>query len=546
MYIKTSRVKLKGKIYEYKRVVQGVRVGSKIKHKVIAYLGRMEDPNSAASFLFSPSPTGLKTRTAKLYALPLALNTIMEDELSLSRILTRVLPPKVTVPVAQLTKLMIMGRIISPDSKLSLTRWYQNLYTQERLPKTIDVHRLYTTLDYLIDHKEAIEKELYQQLQKKRYLDTTVVFYDLTSSYFEGSDVEMAHYGYSRDHRPDRLQITLGLVIDKTGLPLYHEVYAGNMQDKATVTGILKKLHTLFEIQNVIFVADKGMLTPDNLTALQEKKYQSILSESSRNALSQAQRKILYEQKDTDTFTKKADNLWYTQTQDSEGKEIIVCYNQYTATKAKQTRDEKIKKLELFITQAKENYEKKGYKRQQAAKEKAPTEQTAAKQEIKQQQKLREMLLAKLIKSHARKYFETKELPALSELFVKKQEVIDREEYLDGMWVIRSNTENLTAEQLITTYKDLKTIEASFRIIKDVIELRPIYHHKNDRIKGHVFICILAFLVTRILEQKTKTTIKTLKENHMTSVIIPGKTPTDPQQIIGGEIYLQQNLGVVV
>ena len=515
MYIKTSRVKLKGKIYECKRLVQGGRVGSKVKHKVIAYLGKMEDPTSAASFLFSPSPART-TSKAKLYALPLALNTIMEDELSLSRILTRVLP-QTTVPVAQLTKLMIMGRIINPDSKLSLTRWYKNLYTPERLPKAIDVHRFYTTIDYLIEHKEVIEKELYQQLQKKRYLDTTVVFYDLTSSYFEGSEVEMAHYGYSRDHRPDKLQITLGLVIDKRGLPLYHEVYEGNMQDKATVTGILEKLYTLFQIQNVIFVADKGMLTPDNLTALQDKKYQSILSESSRNALSQAQRKILYEQKDS--FTKKADNLWYTQTQDAEGKDIIVCYNQYTATKAKETRDKKIKKLEAFILETKEKYEKK--------------EATG-----KGQQKVRDMLLAKLIKSHARKYFETKEAP-ISELCRKKQVVIDREEYMDGMWVIRSNTENCTPEQLITTYKDLKTIEASFRIIKDVIELRPIYHYNNDRVKGHVFICILAFLVTRMLEQKTKTTIKTLKENYMTSVIIPGKTPTDPQQIIGGAINFQ-------
>ena len=120
----------------------------------------------------------------------------------------------------------------------------------------------------------------------------------------------------------------------------------------------------------------------------------------------------------------------------------------------------------------------------------------------------------------------TRKTKILTDLFPMKQEVITREEHMDGMWVIRSNTKDLATEELITTYKDLKTIEASFRVIKDVIELRPIYHRKDDRIKGHVFICILAFLVTRLLEQKTGKTIKTIREEHATSVAISGKKTT--------------------
>ena len=150
------------------------------------------------------------------------------------------------------------------------------------------------------------------------------------------------------------------------------------------------------------------------------------------------------------------------------------------------------------------------------------------------------MILAKLVASHARKYFDTKEKESITGLFSKRQEVIEREEHIDGMWIIRSNTKELNTEQLITTYKDLKTIEASFRVIKDILELRPIYHHKDERVKGHIFICILAFLVTKILEKKTQTTIKMLREEHLTSVIIPGATRTEPQQIIGGEIFLEQ------
>lgn len=328
----------------------------------------------------------------------------------------------------------------------------------------------------------------------------------------------MARLGHSRDYRSDLLQITLGLVIDrKNGLPLYHEVFEGNMSDSKTVKGILRKLEEMFHLKDIIFVADKGMLSPDNLKELKEKQYQSILSESLRNALSQKQREGLFLQKDT--FKKlegMEETLWYTKTQDKEGQEVIVCYNQYTAAKAKHTRDEKLKKLELFITETKEKHKEATGK--------------------KERQKVRDMVLAKLVTSHARKYYDTKEKPEVAGLFPLKQDVVEREEHMDGMWVVRHNTKNLTTEQLITTYKDLKIIEASFRVIKDVIELRPIYHHKDERVKGHVFICILAFLVTRLLEKKTGQTIKMLKEAYMTSIIINGNLPTGPKQIIGGNI----------
>src|SRR5476649_1989866 len=116
MYIKTSRVKLGGKIYEYKRLVQGFRVGTKIKHRVVAYLGSMGDPSSAASFLFSQSPVADKNQIAKLYALPVAINMIIEKLICLPAILDSVLPDNLSINVSLLTKLMIMGRILNPDS----------------------------------------------------------------------------------------------------------------------------------------------------------------------------------------------------------------------------------------------------------------------------------------------------------------------------------------------------------------------------------------------------------------------------------------------
>lgn len=520
MRVRYYKKKSQENIYEYAQLVESYRVGIKSFRKVYAFLGRTDDPHSVAFFLKQSALENiLRGEQPKLYALPTALYTICHKELQLGDIFTEVFAgTQITTDLLLLTMLMIIHRIIDPDSKLALTRWYKNILLPVPLPEELDVHNLYYTLDYLMEKKEEIEKQLYRQLQKKQLADATVVFYDLTSSYFEGEDVPMAAYGYSRDHRSDLLQITLGLVIDKNGYPIYHEVLPGNTQDKATVKGILEKLQTTFQINNVIFVADKGMLTPDNLAELQEKQYESILSESVRNALSQEQRKTLFLQKET--FTKKADNLWYTKREDKEGTEVIICYNQYTAEKAKQTRDGKLAKLETFIAETKEKH--------------------AGETEQKAIQKVRDTLLAKLVQSHARKYFDCKVKDGIAELFPRNQAVVDREEYMDGMWVVRSNTKDLTAEQLITTYKDLKTIEASFRVMKDVIELRPMYHHKDERVKGHVFICVLAFLVTKILEQKTGQTIKMLREKYTSAVAIQIANNTLSQPVIlGGHDLLQ-------
>lgn len=514
MYVRVSRVKKKSGIYEYYQLIESKRVGTTVLKKVVCSFG----PTSAPTLPSSLLQLFLTKTPPKLYAFPTAIYQMCVRDIALQDIFTDVFhSSRITTDVFLLTVLMIIHRIIDPDSKLALTRWHKQILLPVPLPQELDVSTLYYTLDYLLEKKEEIEKRLFIHLKENGFLLSTIVFYDLTSSYFEGEEVPMASYGYSRDHRPDRRQITLGLVLDKTGLPIYHEVFEGNMADSKTVKGILTKLQDMFQIQNVLFVADKGMLTSDNLKELEEKKYQSILSESIRNACSQKQREELFSKKDTfEKMEGMEDTLWYTKTEDKEGKNIIVCYNQYTAEKTKHTRNTKIQKMDTFILETKEKH--KGVI------------------EKKELQQIRDMILAKLVTTHARKYFDTKEQSAAINLFPVKQNVVEREEYMDGMWVIRSNTKELTTEQLITTYKDLKIIEASFRTIKDVVELRPIYHHKDDRVKGHIFICILAFLVTKLLEKKTKKSIKMLREEYTAAVAIPGeKRPL----ILGGNDLLQ-------
>lgn len=507
MYIKKSRAYINGKTYEYLRLVQGVRVGSKVRHKVVAYLGRSDDPSSAASFLFSKSPTENNHQQARLYALPMACNSIIEKVLGLPGILTKVFSPSVPQETFLLIKLMILSRILNPESKLSLTRWYQNLYLPEKLPDSIDVHQFYHSLDYLIGGKEDIEKALFECLKKQGAIDATVIFYDLTSSYFEGEDCEIAKFGHSRDKRSDCLQITIGLVIDKSGLPLYHEVFEGNMSDSKTVKGILDKVRNTLAIKNILFVADKGMLSPDNIVELQklakEDGYTYILSQSARTGYENL--KPYLSQKEA--WTKLSDTLSFTKTKDG----LILCLNPDTAKKAMHTRSEKLTKLSEFIRT----------ELAKATKTKRPQKTNT----------IHDRIIKKLHISHAGKYFDSKDT------FKKREDIIEKEELLDGVWVLTGNAP-LSPEEMIEAYKQEATIESSFRVIKDVVELRPIYHYNPQRVRAHVFICVLSYLVARLLEKKTGQSIKMLKEKYMTSVIINGETPASPKQIIGGSISI--------
>ena len=209
-----------------------------------------------------------------------------------------------------------------------------------------------------------------------------------------------------------------------------------------------------------------------------------------------------------ETWVKLFGSLWYTKTEVG----TILCYNPFTAKKVAETRNRKLKTFSEYIPNelAKEYVGKR-------------------KQD---KQTLHDRIIKRLNSSYMGKFFDSKNN------FEKRNAVIEKEELLDGVWVLTGNA-NLTPEETIKAYKQEAAIESSFRVIKDVVELRPLYHYNPNRVRAHVFICVLSYLVARLLERKTGQTIKMLKEKYMTSVIINGETPTSAKQIIGGSIPIK-------
>ena len=168
---------------------------------------------------------------------------------------------------------LIVNRLENPQSK---NKAFQ--YIQKDYPKIIDCKKddLYSTMDILYENKENIELELFESLKTQLNLNLKNVHYDLTSSYFEGHKCEIALYGYSRDHRKDKKQIVIGLVL-VDGIPIYHQVFEGNVQVKTTVIGVVDYLKKKFKLTNVIFIGDRGMLTEENLQKLEIKNQKYII-----------------------------------------------------------------------------------------------------------------------------------------------------------------------------------------------------------------------------------------------------------------------------
>ncbi|MCK5177783.1 MAG: IS1634 family transposase, partial [Candidatus Aenigmarchaeota archaeon] len=262
---------------------------NKCRHKLIINLGPVNSDNDMAKYkqiLKSMKQKDefinlkdIKICSAKNYGVYHATCELLE-KYELDTILKKQLNSgKHVFDVFQIIKALIVNRLEDPCSKLSAYDWMKNEYPEEINP---ELQNLYFALDKLIQHKEDIEIKIFQTLKDKLNLNTKKVHYDLTSSYFEGHNCQIAMYGYSRDHRPDRKQIVIGLVM-VDGIPIYHEVFEGNTADKSTLSGIVEKLKTKFNLKSPTIIADRGLITQENLQMLETNEQEYILGFSKRN-----------------------------------------------------------------------------------------------------------------------------------------------------------------------------------------------------------------------------------------------------------------------
>ena len=372
-----------------------------------------------------------------------------------------------TAPVEQALFAMVANRALCPSSKLAIEQWAaEEVYLGDEAP--LQVQHFYRAMDFLLEHAEGLQKEVFWSTASLLNLTVDLIFFDTTNTYFEIEEPgpsELKAYGKSKEKRDDLPLVTVGLAVTREGIPVRCWVLPGNQHDSQSVAQVQQDLNN-WKLGRVVWVMDRGMTSDENRRILQKAGGQYILGEKLRGqhmsemALRQPGR-----------FKVIADNLHVKQVYVGEGtgrRRYVIAYNPQQAEADRITREQNLDRLRCEL------------------------EVINTKKRKKPQCRLL------LHPSMGRYVKELKSGKLKIDLAKVKQE-----EALDGKYLLSTSDESLSVEDIALGYKQLLEVERAFRTLKSSLSLRPIYHSKDDRIRSHVLICWLALLLVRLAEVET-------------------------------------------
>ena len=380
-----------------------------------------------------------------------------------------------------LQEALIAHRLLSPGSKLALSRALSPETATSTLGEVLGVagateDELYEALDALLSRQEKIETALAQ----KHLQDGTLVLYDVSSSYYTGEHCDLARYGHNRDGKKRFPQIVYGLLCTSGGCPVAIEVFEGNTADPATLESQIRKLRERFGLARVVLVTDRGILTQ-----VQIEKVRDIEGFDWITALRAPSIAKLRDQGHLQPSLFDTKNLAEITSPDYPGERLIVCRNPVLADRRTWKREELLAATEKDL-------------------EKIVKAVQRPKNPLRGKDKIALRVGKWIDKHHVGKHFE---LTFADDRFTwsRNAEKIREEAALDGLYVIRTSLsqEVLGAEKTVGAYKSLSQVERAFRSLKTVdVEIRPIWHRLSDRVKAHVFLCMLAYYVEWQMKQK--------------------------------------------
>ena len=370
---------------------------------------------------------------------------------------------------------LIVARVVDPCSKLATVRGLHEGTLSSSLGEllgieNIDEDDVYAAMDWLVARQEKMEKAL-----AKRHLeDGTLVLYDLSSTWYEGHTCPLAARGYSRDGKKGTLQINFGLLCDRDGRPVAVEVFEGNTADPSTIAAQVDKLRKRFKLERVVLVGDRGMITSarirDDLKPVQGLEWISALrSEQIRKLVDAGSLQLsLFDERDLAEFHDPA----------FPGERLVACRNPLLAAERQRKRNELLAATEKVL------------------------DKVVAATKRERRPLTGQVAIARRVEREANKYKMAKhfelEITDASFSYRRNEDKIAAEARLDGIYVIRTSVpaEALSAEQSVEAYKSLSTVERAFRTIKTVdLKVRPIHHRLEDRVRCHIFLCMLAYYV---------------------------------------------------
>ena len=468
IHVVTNRRQGKGREYVSHLLRRSYREGGKVKNETVGNISHLPDE------LIELVRAGLRGQSVGVLSESFQIERslpaghvqaalAMSTRLELARLIDRQPSRERDLVLA-----MVCQRVIAPASKLASARSLGlSTLADELSLGGVNEDELYGALDWLLLRQEKIE----ERLARRHLADGELVLYDVSSSYFEGRSCPLAKLGYSRDGRRGTLQIIYGLLCDRRGRPISVEVFDGNLHDDATLPSQIEKLKQRFGLQRVVVVSDRGMITKANIALIAEQGGAFI------TALKAPQIKRLVADGALQLSLFDQQNLAEITAEDYPSERLIVCRNPLVAVERTRKREELLAATERELAQI-------------AARVARGTLKGAAQ-------------IGLQVGPAARRYKVAKhfELQIADERFhfQRKTEQIDAEAALDGIYILRTSlsADELQTVEVVRAYKGLEQVERAFRTFKGPeLQIRPVHHRLQERVRAHVFLCMLAYYLT--------------------------------------------------
>jgi transposase len=527
MFLRRFQRRKDGKVHSYWALVESYRTARGSRQRTISYLGELQPSEqsgwaqlahklngrapseSSPRSLFDPPPFDMQAHSMPADDEPVLVrlkDVRLERQrgfgdvwlarglwrlLGLDALLAELMPPgREDVPWPVVAAILTIARFCQPSSELHIeTTWYRGTALDDLLgvtPEKVHTDRLYAGLDQLLPHKEAIEKHLKQRLGDLFDLEYELLLYDVTSTYFEGQcrANPMAKRGYSRDKRPDCLQVCIALVVTTDGIPLGYEVFDGNRHDSTTVEEIVQAIEKKYGRANRVWVLDRGMVSEENLQFLRDRGGQYIVG-TPKAVLRSFEQQLL-------------EQNWQQVQEGVEVKLVPAPEGQETFILA---RSAERREKERAIHQRFVNRMEQGLQKLQAA---------AASGRLKDRGTANRRLgRLQGENSRAARAFEVnietldppQDKAHLRITWTRSAPWSQWAELSEGCYLLRSNLQKTDAGTLWKRYIQLTDAEWAFRVTKDELVIRPIWHHKEGRVKAHILVCFLAYVLWKTLAQ---------------------------------------------
>jgi transposase len=543
MYLRHTTRRKDGKTHVYWQLVRSVRRGRKVVQQTVAHLGELDGEGRARAQALARSIAGDAVGGSQRHlfddapaeAVPVKLGKVRVERsrsfgavwlgwllwraLKLDGLCEKLLPRgREAIPWGEVIAILVIGRLCEPSSELHVAeQWYRTTALEDLLgvvTEQVYDERLYRSLDRVLPHKEAIERHLVERLGELFDLDYDLLLYDVTSTYFEGvADPTIARRGYSRDHRFDCVQVNIALVVTREGMPLGYEIFRGDTVDVTTVEEIVESMERRFGKARRVWVMDRGMVSAENITWLNATGRRYVLG-TARSELKRWSRQLA-ERAD---WRHIREDVQVKLCRGPDGVEtFLLCRSASRLEKERAMHSRFASRIEAGLEALARRIERS----------RRPLNRSVLERQIGR-------LLERHARAAARYAISIEEDPSrTSGLRLQWRANPEWDEWAalsEGTYILRTNVHDWSDEELWKTYVQLTEAEAAFRVHKSDLAMRPIWHHKETRIKAHILICFLAYALWKTLQQwqsraglgeSPRTVLTELSRIHAADVVLP-------------------------